>query len=72
MFLKPTNSNTENGIKKNLKCHLEKNYAQRKLENWKSEMNKTVKTSRFLFFFFKLPFLAAGGQPPPPIGGMSS
>ena len=35
MFLKPANSDTENGIKK--KMSPEKNHVQRKLENWKSE-----------------------------------
>ena len=35
MFLKPANSDTENGIKKK-KMLPEKNHVQRKLENWKN------------------------------------
>ena len=37
IILKPANSDTENGIIKNSKMSPEKNYVQRKLENWKSE-----------------------------------
>ena len=35
MFLKPENSDTENGIKTNLKCQRKKNLVQRKLETGK-------------------------------------
>ena len=37
MLLKPVQSDTQKGFKKNLKMSPEKNHVQRKLENWKSE-----------------------------------
>ena len=60
MFSKQANSDTENGIKKNKKCPLEKSCTAEtgKLEN--------VPEKHGLSFQKILHFLAAGGKTPPP------
>ena len=40
MFLKPANSDTENGIKKMKKMSPKKNHVQWNLENWKRHIPK--------------------------------
>ena len=50
MLLKPENSDTENGIKKNSKFSPEKkNHVQRELENWKRHFLKCKKIPAFHF-----------------------